>query len=313
MKFWHMITTALAGAADWDSWGTPSIIQTKEKPKKNETKIISSLLYDEIEEMVTPPPSMFVRGHTVLDPSIPFIHVDAVPSFVFSTMVLSFDEDLLCGLRTKVSFESIQVVPSAQQVFQKFQQVKVKAQELVAEIVKNWKELKTAIAGTMRLWIIEFMKAKTTILPRYVWDLMTLSETIWQWRFIFQAFTMIYRLSTVSTGWAALFLFPKALLATVRALDIPQKLFQVACPQLFTAFRLLNLFYGLYKACRFLRSCWTAVRRLRQIRTVADAVRALASLALRQIASVLWSALRDALLGAAAVMLIPVLLCVLFR
>jgi hypothetical protein len=310
MKFFHMITTALAGAADRDSWGTSSIIQTKEKPQKNETKIISSLLHVEIAEMVTPPPSMFVRGHTVLDPSIPFIHVDAVvPSFVFSTMVPSF-EDLLRDLcRTKVSFESIrpQVVPSVQQNLQKFQQVKVKAQELVAA------KCKTAIATTIRRWIIECMKANTTILPRYVWDLMAWSETIWQWWFIFQAFTMVYRLLTVSTGSAALVLFPKALLATVLALDVPQKLFQVACPQLLSAFRLLHLFYGLYKACRFLRSCWTAVRRLRRIRTLADAVWALASLAFRRIASVLWSTLRDALLGAAAVMLIPILLCVVFR
>jgi hypothetical protein len=279
-------------------------------------------LHDEIVEMLTPPPSMFVRGHTVLGPSIPlFIHVDAaVPLFVFSSTIVPSFEDLLGDLRrTKVSFElSIhqQVVPRAHQVFQIVQQVKVNAQELVAAKVKSWEESKTSIAETMRRWIIEFMKTNTTILPRYVWDWMAWTETIWQWRFIFQVFTMIYRLSTVSTGSAALALFPKALLATVRVLDVPQKLFKLACPQLFTAFRLLKLLYGFYKACRFFRSLWTAVRRLRRvvrIRTVADAVQALVSLALRQIASVLWSVLRDALLRAAAVMLIPVLLRVLFR
>jgi hypothetical protein len=316
MKFLHMITTALAGAANWDSWGT---LSSKEKNKNTKTKLSS--LHDEIVEMLTPPPSIFVRGHTVLDPSIPlFIHVDdAVPLFVFSSTIVPSFEDLLGDLRrTKVSFElSIhqQVVPRAHQVFQKFQQVKVNAQELVAAKLKSWEESKTSIAETMRCWIIEFMKANTTILPRYVWDWMAWIETIWQWRFIFQALLMIYRLSTVSTGSAALFLFPKALLATVRALNVPQKLFKVVCPQLFTAFRLLKLLYGFYKACRFLRSYWTAVRRLRQIRirTVADAFRALVSLALRQIASVLWSILRDALLRAATVMLIPVLLRVLFR
>jgi hypothetical protein len=104
MKLFHMITTALTGVAEWDSWGS-TFFQTKNQ--KNKTKISS--LHDEIVEMLTPPPSIFVPGHTVLDPSIPFIHVNAVPSFDFSTIVSSFED--LRG----VSFESIrqQVVPSA--------------------------------------------------------------------------------------------------------------------------------------------------------------------------------------------------------
>jgi hypothetical protein len=167
----------------------------------------------------------------------------------------------------------------------------------------------------LRRWIIEFVKNNTTILPRYVWDLMAVTETIWQWRDFFQALTLIYQLSAVSTGWAALLLFPKALFATISALDVPRKLFEAACPQLAAGFRVLKIIYGLYKAYRFLRTCWNAVRNLRRIQTrsVADALRALVSWALQQIAAVLWSALRQALLGVAAMMLIPVLLYVLFH
>jgi hypothetical protein len=323
MKYIEMITAALAGTvADWDyNWGSLSSSFFQNNKNTKTTKNMFASLQFEIAEMLTAPPSIFVPGHTVLDSSIPFIHVDAVPLFdISSTIVSSFE--YLRG----VSFESIrqQVVPHAhqvvrhvQQAMRKVQQLKVKTGELVAAQVKNWKEFIAAKTMMLRRWIIAFLKNNTTILPRYVWNLVTVTETIWHWRFFFEALTLIYRLSAVSTGWwAALFLFPQALLATLRAFDVPHKLFVATFPQLAAAYRLLKMIYGCYKAYRFLRTCWNAVRNLRRIqihRSVADTLRALVSWALRQIAAVLWNTLREALLGVATIMLIPVLLYVLFH
>jgi hypothetical protein len=103
MKFIQMITAALAGTvADWDIWGK-SLSSLFVKNTTKNTKIMFTSLQWEIAEMLTAPPSIFVPVHTVLDSSIPFIHVDAVvPSFDFSVIVSSFED-----LRGVFSFESI--------------------------------------------------------------------------------------------------------------------------------------------------------------------------------------------------------------
>jgi hypothetical protein len=301
MKLLHMITTALTGVAEWDSWGSMTFFQNKKQ--KNKTKI-SSLQF-EIAEMLTRPPSIFVPGHTVLDSSIPFIHVDTVfPLFDLSVIVLSFED--LCG----VSFESIrqQVVPHARQVVRKVQeamrevqQLKVKTGELMAVQVKNWKELKAAKTLMLRRWIIEFVKNNTSILPRYVWDLVTVSETIWQWRFLLQALTLAVRWSAASTTpWTALVLVPKVLLATLRAFNVPHKVFVAVFPQLDAAYRLLQMIYGFYKVYRFLRACWNAARRVRGIRSIrtltAETIRTLANWVMRRMAAILWSVVREVFL-----------------
>jgi hypothetical protein len=300
MKLFQMITTAWTGVANWDSsWGS-SFFQNKN------TKIIFSSLQDEIAEMLTAPPSIFVPGHTVLDPSIPFIHVIALPSFDFSVIVSSFED-----LRA-VSFESIRkqavVVPSAHQAtMREVQQLTVKTRELIAAQCNNWKEFKAAKALMLRRWIMEFVQNNTTpILPRYVWDLMTVSETIWQWRFLLQALTLAVRWSAASTTpWMALVLIPKILLATLRAFDVPHKVFVAALPQLATTYRLLQMIYGFYKVYRFLRACWNAARNVRRlqwsIRTMmAEAIRTLANWLMRLLAAVFWSILRAAFLWMAA-------------
>jgi hypothetical protein len=306
MKFIQMITAALAGTvADWDNWGK-SLSSLFVKNTKN-TKIIFSSVQWEIAEMLTAPPSIFVPGHTVLDSSIPFIHVDALPSFDFSIIVSSF-EDLCRG----VSFESIRqqavVVPSAHQAMRKVQQLTVKTRELIAAQFKNWKEYKAAKTLILRRWIMEFEQNNntTTILPRYVWNSMTVSETIWQWRFLLQALTLAVRWSAASTTpWMALILVPKILLATLRAFDVPHKVFVAAFPQFATTYRLLQMMYGFYKIYRFLRACWNTARNVRRIQwsirtMMAEATRTLANWAIRGLAAVLWSLLRAVFLWMAA-------------
>jgi hypothetical protein len=263
-------------------------------------------LQDEIAEMLTAPPSIFVPGHTVLDFSIPFVHVTALPSFDFSIIVSSFED--LRG----VSFASIRqqvVVPSAHQAtMREVQQLTVKTRELIAAQFKNWKDLKAAKTLMLRRWIMEFVKNNntTTILPRYVWDLMTVSETIWQWRYLLQALTLAVRWSAASTTpWMALVLIPKILLATLRAFDVPHKVFAAALPQFATAYRLLKMIYGFYKVYLFLRACWNAARNVRRIqwsiRTVmAEALRALANWVIRRMAALLWSLVRVVFLWMAA-------------
>jgi hypothetical protein len=307
MKLFHMITTALTGVAEWESWGSMTFFQNKKQ--KNKTKI-SSLQF-EIAEMLTPPPSIFVPGHTVLDSSIPFIHVDAVPLFdISSTIVSSFD--YLHGvsfdelpLRRVVLSTAHQVVRKVQEAMREVQQLKVTTLELMAVQVKTWKELKAAKVSMLRRWIIEFLKNNTTILPRYVWNLVTVTETIWQWRFVLQALSLAVRWSAASTTpWMALVLVPKVLLATLRAFDVPHKLFVAAFPQLATAYRLFKMIYGLYKAYRFFRACWNAARQVRRIRSIrtmmAESIRSLANWLMRRMAAVLWSVVREVFLWMAA-------------
>jgi hypothetical protein len=122
------------------------------------------------------------------------------------------------------------------------QQLTVKTRELIADQANKWKELKAAKTLMLRRWIIEFLKNNTTTLPRYVWDLVTVSESIWQWRFLLQALTLAVRWSAASTSpWMALVLVPKVLLATLRAFDVPHKVFVAAFPQLAAAYRLLKM------------------------------------------------------------------------
>jgi hypothetical protein len=268
MKLVFMITAALAGnVADWDCWGG-SFSSLFTKNTKN-TKIMfrpSLLLHDEIAAILTAPPSIFVSGYTVLAPFIPFIHVDAVPSFDLTTIHSPFLKDLLL-LSSSISFSELslrRVVPSAGE----FLAMKIQVQEIIAAQVKHWNAVKTVAAqSVLRRWIMEFVVKNntTTIWPRYVWDLMTVSETIWQWRFLLQALTLAVRWSAASTTpWMALVLIPKVLLATLRAFDVPHKLFVAAFPQLDTTYRLLQMIYGFYKAYRFLRACWNAARNVRR-------------------------------------------------
>jgi hypothetical protein len=308
MKFVQIITAALAGTvADWDNWGK-SLSSLFFKNTKN-TKIMFASLQDEIAEMLTAPPSIFVPGHTVLDSSIPFIHVDALPLFDFSSIIVSSHEDL----RGVFSLESIRqqvfVGPSAHQAtMQEVHQLTVMTRELIAAQFMKWKDIKAAKTLMLRRWIMEFVQQNntTTILPRYVWDLMSVSETLWQWRFLLQALTLAVRWSAASTTpWMALVLIPKILLATLRAFDVPHTVFAAAFPQLDTTYRLLQMIYGFYKAYRFMRACWNAARHVRRIQwsirtAMAEAIRALANWLMRRLAAVLWSLVRMVFLWMAA-------------
>jgi hypothetical protein len=101
-----------------------------------------------------------------------------------------------------------------------------------------------------------------------------------------------------------LVLIPKVLLATLRAFDVPHQLFAAALPQLTTAYRLLKMIYGFYKAYGFLRACWNSARKMRRIRSIrtimAEAIRAVANWVMRQLVAVLWSVVRAVFLWMAA-------------
>jgi hypothetical protein len=303
MKFIQMITTVMAGTvADWDyKWGSFSSLFKNTKNTKN---MFRPSLQWEIVEILTPPPSIFVPGYTVLDSPAPllFIVIDNdAASFDFTTINSPFLKDLL---HYSISFGELsirRIGPSAGE----FLAMKTQVQEAIAAQVKHWNAVKTVAAQSLRRWIMEFVKNNTTILPRYVWNLTTMSETIWQWRFVLQVLTLVIRLTAASTTpWMALVLVPKVLLATLRAFDVPHKLFAAASPQLAAAYRLLKMIYSLYKAYRFLRACWNAARtvgRIRSIRTMmAEAIRSLANWIMRRLAAVLWSLLREVFLWMAA-------------
>jgi hypothetical protein len=300
MKFIQMITAALAGTvADWDyNWGG-SLSSLFFKNTKN-TKIMFPSLQWEIAEMLTPPPSIFVPGYTVLDSPAPLLFIvvaDDVASFDLTTINSPFLKDLLL---ISISFDELslrRVVPSAGE----FMAMQTQVQEGIAAQVKHWNTVKTAAAQSVRRWTLEFLKAHTSILPRYVWNLVTVSETIWHWRFVLQALTLVVRLTAASTTpWMVLVLVPKVLLSTLRAFDVPQKVFAAAFPQFAAAYRLFKMIYGFYKVYRFSRACWNAarnVRRIRSIRTVmAEAIRSFANWVMRQMAAVLWSLVREVFL-----------------
>jgi hypothetical protein len=86
--------------------------------------------------------------------------------------------------------------------------------------------------------------------------------------------------------------------------------------QLATAYRLLQMMYGCYKAYRFVRACWNAarsnVRRIRpSIRTMmlAEVIRTpLANWLMRRLAAVFWSVVREIFLSVAALIGFYVLL-----
>jgi hypothetical protein len=310
MKLVFMITAALAGnVADWDYWGSFSSLFTKNT--KNTKIMFRPSLQREIAEILTPPPSIFVPGYTVLDSPAPLLfiihvvnHDDVIASFDLTTINSPFLKDLLHYSSISLAESLCRVVPSAG----KFLEIKTQVQEGIDAQVKHWNAVKTVAAQSVRRWVIEFVKTNntTTILPRYVWDLMTVSETIWQWRFLLQALTLAVRWSAASTTpWMALVLIPKILLATLRAFDVPHKLFVAAFPQLATTYRLLQMIYGFYKVYRFLRACWYAARNVRRIqwsiRTVmAEALRALANWVIRRMAALLWSLVRVVFLWMAA-------------
>jgi hypothetical protein len=305
MKLVQMITAALAGTgADWDYWGSLSSLFTENT--KN-TKIMFPSRQEEIAEILTAPPSIFVPGYTVLDSPAPLLfilHVVADDDNVASFDLTTINSPLLDLLHSAFSFvESLRrVVPSAGE----FLAMKSQVHGRIAAHVKNWNAVKTVAAQSVRRWTMElFFKAHTSVLPQYVWNLVTVSETIWQWRFVLQALTLVVRLTAASTTpWMALILIPKALLATLRALDVPQKLFAAVSPQLAAAYRLLEMMYGFYKAYRCLRACWNAarnVRRGRSVRTMtAEAIRALVNWVMRRLAAVLWSLVREVFLWMAA-------------
>jgi hypothetical protein len=226
MKCVQMITAALAGTgADWDYWGS---LSSMFKKNTKTTKIMFPSRQEEIAAILTAPPSIFVPGYTVLDSPAPLLFIlhvvdddDDVASFDLTTI----NSPLLDLLHSAFSFgESslCRVVPSAGE----FLEMKSQVQEGIAAQFKHWNAVKTVAAQSVRRWTMEFLKAHTSILPRYVWNLVTVSETIWQWRFVLQVLTLVVRLTAASTTpWMALVLVPKALLATLRALDVPQKLF----------------------------------------------------------------------------------------
>jgi hypothetical protein len=178
---------------------------------------------------------------------------------------------------------------------------------MIAAQVKNWQELKAAKTLMLRRWIVEFVKNNntTTILPRFVCDVMTASETIWQWRFLLPALTLAIRWSATAstTPWMmALILIPKVLVATLRAFfDVPHKIFVAVFPQLATAYRLLQMIYGCYQVYRFWRTCWHAARNMQRLRssirtTMAEAIRTLANWVMRRLAAMLWSVVREVFL-----------------
>jgi hypothetical protein len=98
----------------------------------------------------------------------------------------------------------------------------------------------------------------------------------------------------------ALVLVPKVLLATLRAFDVPHKVFVAGFPQLATAYRLLKMIYGFYKVYRFFRVCWNAARHARRIRSIrtmtAEAIRSLANWVMRRLVAILWSLVREVFL-----------------
>jgi hypothetical protein len=91
-----------------------------------------------------------------------------------------------------------------------------------------------------------------------------------------------------------LVLIPKVLLATLRALDVPHKLFVGTGPQLANVVRLFKMIYGLYKAyCRHLRACWNATRNVRRIGTIRAVTEAFRMW--QPVAVVSWNVVRAAL------------------
>jgi hypothetical protein len=310
MKLVFMITAALAGnVADWDYWGSFSSLFTKNTTKNTKNMFRPSLQQDEIAAILTPPPSIFLPGYTVLNSSAPLLFIlhvvnnADVASFDLTTINSPFLKDLMLLSSSSISFgETLgRVVPSAGE----FLAMKIQVQEGIAAQVRHWMEFKTVAAQTVRRWTMEFLQAHTSILSRFVWDLMTVSETIWQWRFVLQALTLVIRWSAASTTpWMSLVLVPKVLLATLRAFDVPHQLFAAAFPPLDAAYRLIKMIYGFYKAYGFLRACWNAARKMRRIRSIrtmmAVAIRTLANWVMRQLVAVLWSLVRAVFLWMAA-------------
>jgi hypothetical protein len=275
MKLFQMITAALANS---------SFFQQSNNHEKTKTKTKISSLHDEIAEMLTPPPSIFVSGHTILDSSIPFIHFDvtvAVPS--------SFD--LFSAIVLVPSFTDIrkviqqQIVPSANQAMQEFQGLKTKAHVLLAaaaQVKKIWSELRTAAAQKLQSWLFDvtlsMVHSSTTKMPRCVWDWMNAVATIaWRCRH-----AMCQALSLINQP--ALFNHDDG--------PVKNRFVAASCSELGTFVLLL------------LKMTWSLVRQVLKI---------LAYLALRQILDVIAYALRKALPRFDALQLLPIVLAFLLR
>jgi hypothetical protein len=311
MKLLQMITAALANSSFFQS----------NCHEKNKTKISSSW-HDEIAEILTPPPSIFVSGHTILDSSIPFIHIDvvvavAVPSsfdLVVSTIVLvvvpSFKD-----LREVIQQQ--QLVPSANQALQEIQHLKTKAHELLAaaaaQVKKTWREIRTAAAQKLPRWLFDVTlsmvhSSSTTKMPRCVWDWMDAVATlIWRYRHaMVQALSLINQLCSTVVGRPLLFLsqtFPttRMLTALFNHDDGPVKNLFVAgsCFELGSfVLLMLKMTWNLILSNNY---CFRRVLKI------------LAYLALRQILDVIGYALRKALPRVDALQLLPIVLAFLLR
>jgi hypothetical protein len=314
MKLFQMITAALANSSFFQS--------NNNCHEKSKTKKISSSWHDEIAEILTPPPSIFVSGHTILDSSIPFIHIDVavavvvvVPSsfdLVVSTIVLVVVSS--CKDLRKVIQQ--QFVPSANQALQEFQQLKTKTHELLAaaaatQVKKTWCEIRTAAAQKLRSWLFDvtlsMVHASMTKMPRCVWDWMNAVATmVWRCRHtMFQALSLINQLCSTMVGRPLLFLsqaFPttRMLTALFNHDDGPVKnLFVAASCSELGSFVLLML-----------KMTWNLVLSNNCFRRV---LKILAYLALRQILDVIACALRKALPRVEALQLLPIVLAFLLR
>jgi hypothetical protein len=172
------------------------------------------------------------------------------------------------------------------------------------------KTVKTTTATKIRGWLIDLLKRYTTV-PHYVWDLMRVAESIWQWRLVIQALSLFYQVSKAT--YLPVWLIFKAIFATGRAFNVPHKVFAATCPMLHLGCRLAALGWDLWVAYPYLKAFRKVVQELRRARTVADFVRALATGAWTSFTTWLARALRGILLQVAAMMILPFLLYLMFH
>jgi hypothetical protein len=123
----------------------------------------------------------------------------------------------------------------------------------------------TAVTMNIRCWLIDLLKQHTTG-PNYVWDLMSVAETIWQWRGVIQALSLFYQVYAKAANWPV-WLFSKAVFTMGRAFNVHDKLFSASCPMLHLGWRLLGLACDFWEAYPYLKVFWNAVHAMHGART----------------------------------------------
>jgi hypothetical protein len=177
-------------------------------------------------------------------------------------------------------------------------------------ILAKIKSVQKTSATKIRNWLIDLLKRYTTV-PHYVWDLMRVAESIWQWRLVIQALSLFVQVSKATH--LPVWLIFKAIFATGRAFNVPQKVFAATCPMLHFGCRLAALGWDFWVVYPYLKAFGKVVQELRRARTFADFFRALATGAWTSFTTWLSRALRGILLRVAAMMILPFLLYLMFH